>query len=183
VTPGIPVLHLVMVPFVLKRVLHGNLGCPDKLGMVPGNIVNDPWAVVLDQGLDLFAGTGVDDRIGPVLCEPFHNRIVREVKRGYEQERRDILAIQVAEKFFLVRDLDLELLEVRRRGDDLGKCDMVVRIHQQHVELGKILAVAPDRDITILGVKEPVLTKPDVFAPVRCIGAFHGKEADRIRLL
>ena len=45
--------------------------------MCPG-----PGPVMLDERLDLLAGTGVDDRIIRILCEPFYDRVVGDIKGG-----------------------------------------------------------------------------------------------------
>ena len=117
--------------------------------MIFGNIVEDPRPVMLDNRLDLLAGAGVDDCIGPVLCQPFHDRVIREIEGGDQEERRDLLAIEVPQEFFLVGYLCFELFEIRRGGYDLCEPYEIIRVDKQEIEFCQVLPVSPDGDVAI----------------------------------
>ena len=82
-----------------------------------------------------------------------------------------LLPVKVPKQSFLKRDLDLELLEVGRGSNHFTECDTVLGIHEDEVELRKILPVSPEGNVPVLGVKNAVLAKVCPGAGMRRIGA------------
>src|SRR5208337_3452782 len=121
-----PVPEFVMIFPVVNRVFERDIGSTDKFWMIRGFCVQDTGTVMLDKRLDLLTGTGVDDRIIRVLCEPFYDRIVGDIKGGDEKEGDMLLPVQVPEQPFLERNLDLKFLQVGRGRHHFAECDMIL---------------------------------------------------------